>query len=168
MVEAAQGAKLPIENLVNRVTAWFVPAVIAIAVLTVIVWLSVGPGIGAALVAGVSVLIIACPCAMGLATPTSIIVGTGRAASLGVLFRRGDALQRLQDVDVIAFDKTGTLTAGQPELTDVELAEGFDSDSVLQWVAAVESAVRTSHRTGHRARAEGRGCKRLRRVRSIQ
>jgi len=91
-----------------------------------------------ALVAAVAVLIIACPCAMGLATPTSIMVGVGRAAELGVLFRKGEALQALQGVDLIAFDKTGTLTAGRPELTDLSLAEGFAEDEVLALVAAVE------------------------------
>ena len=104
MVEEAQGAKLPIQGLVDRVTLWFVPAVMALAALTVVVWLVVGPNpaLTFALVAGVSVLIIACPCAMGLATPTSIVVGTGRAAEMGVLFRKGDALQELSKVDVVA------------------------------------------------------------------
>src|SRR5690606_27272181 len=99
MVEQAQGAKLPIQALVDRVTAWFVPAVMAAAALTFVVWLAFGPepALSFALVNAVAVLIIACPCAMGLATPTSIMVGTGRAAELGALFRRGDALQRLKD-----------------------------------------------------------------------
>jgi Cu+-exporting ATPase len=140
MVEEAQGAKLPIQGLVDRVTLWFVPAVIGMAALTVAVWLAVGPdpALTFALVAGVSVLIIACPCAMGLATPTSIMVGTGRAAQMGVLFRKGDALQELSNVDVIAFDKTGTLTEGRPTLTDVVIAEGFERDTVLGLIAAVE------------------------------
>ncbi|MCA8878550.1 MAG: copper-translocating P-type ATPase [Rhodobacteraceae bacterium] len=140
MVEEAQGAKLPIQALVNRVTLWFVPAVIGVALLTVGLWLVFGPApvLTHALVAGVAVLIIACPCAMGLATPTSIMVGTGRAAELGVLFRRGDALQALQGVRVVAFDKTGTLTEGRPALTDLELAEGQARDEVLALVAAVE------------------------------
>ncbi|SFU16976.1 heavy metal translocating P-type ATPase [Sedimentitalea nanhaiensis] len=141
MVEEAQGAKLPIQGMVDRITLWFVPAVMALAVLTVIVWLLVGPSptLSHALVAGVSVLIIACPCAMGLATPTSIMVGTGRAAEMGVLFRKGDALQQLTDVDVVALDKTGTVTAGRPELTDLVLADGFDRVEVLALVAAVET-----------------------------
>ncbi len=140
MVEEAQGAKLPIQGLVDRVTLWFVPAVMALAALTVVVWLVVGPNpaLTFALVAGVSVLIIACPCAMGLATPTSIVVGTGRAAELGVLFRKGDALQELSKVDVVALDKTGTVTEGKPTLTDVVVAEGFDRKSVLAQIAAVE------------------------------
>jgi heavy metal translocating P-type ATPase len=140
MVEQAQGARLPVQDLVNRITGWFVPAVLAAATLTMFVWLVFGPApaLTHALVAGVAVLIIACPCAMGLAVPVSIMVGTGRAAELGVLFRRGDALQGLQSVGVVAFDKTGTLTAGRPELTDLTLAKGFDADRVLARVAAVE------------------------------
>ncbi|MFU1479519.1 heavy metal translocating P-type ATPase [Roseovarius sp. C7] len=141
MVEEAQGAKLPIQGLVDRITLWFVPAVMALALLTVIVWLLVGPSpaLSYALVAGVSVLIIACPCAMGLATPTSIMVGTGRAAEMGVLFRKGDALQQLSSVDVVALDKTGTVTQGRPELTDLVLADSFDRAEVLALVAAVEA-----------------------------
>ncbi|MDA5093424.1 heavy metal translocating P-type ATPase [Aliiroseovarius sp. KMU-50] len=141
MVEDAQGAKLPIQALVDKVTAVFVPVVMGIAALTVMVWLMIGPSpaLGLALVAGVSVLIIACPCAMGLATPTSIMVGTGRAAQLGALFRRGDALQTLQDAAVVAFDKTGTLTAGRPELTAVLIADGQDEAQVLALIAAVEA-----------------------------
>ncbi len=142
MVEEAQSARLPIQALVDRITLWFVPTVIVIATVTVAVWLAVGPAptIALALVAGVSVLIVACPCAMGLATPTSIMVGTGRAAELGVLFRRGDALQGLQGVRVVALDKTGTLTAGRPELTDLVVTPGFAEDDVLTLVAAAEAA----------------------------
>lgn len=140
MVEQAQGAKLPIQGLVDKITSWFVPAVITVAILTVAVWFLFGPdpALSLALVAGVAVLIIACPCAMGLATPTSIMVGTGRAAELGVLFRKGDALQMLQETKVVALDKTGTLTAGHPELTDIILCEGFEEEDVLRMVAAVE------------------------------
>ncbi|EEA92334.1 copper-translocating P-type ATPase [Pseudovibrio sp. JE062] len=140
MVEQAQGAKLPIQGLVDKITSWFVPAVITIAILTVGVWFLFGPdpALSLALVAGVAVLIIACPCAMGLATPTSIMVGTGRAAELGVLFRKGDALQMLQETGVVALDKTGTLTAGHPELTDIILRDGLEENDVLRLVAAVE------------------------------
>ena len=142
MVEEAQAAKLPIQELVNKVTLWFVPAVLVAAALTVALWFLFGPApaITHALVAGVSVLIIACPCAMGLATPTSIMVGTGRAAELGVLFRKGDALQRLQSIRTVAFDKTGTLTQGHPALTDVHLVPGQTEDAVLALVASVERA----------------------------
>ena len=141
MVEAAQGSKLPIQALVDTVTAWFVPAVMAAAALTFVVWLALGPepALTFALVNAVAVLIIACPCAMGLATPTSIMVGTGRAAELGVLFRNGEALQTLRNVDVVAFDKTGTLTVGRPELTDFEVVDGFDRDHLLSLVASVEA-----------------------------
>ncbi|WP_370204794.1 heavy metal translocating P-type ATPase, partial [Pararhodobacter marinus] len=141
MVEQAQGAKLPIQGMVDRITLWFVPAVMAFAALTVLVWLVVGPSpaLSYALVAGVSVLIIACPCAMGLATPTSIMVGTGRAAEMGVLFRKGDALQQLSGIGVVAVDKTGTVTEGRPELTDMVLSGAFVRTEVLALVAAVEA-----------------------------
>ncbi|MGO4854122.1 heavy metal translocating P-type ATPase [Phaeovulum sp. W22_SRMD_FR3] len=145
LVEEAQGARLPIQGLVNRITLYFVPGVMALAALTVALWLAFGPSpvLSHALVAGVSVLIIACPCAMGLATPTSIMVGTGRAAELGVLFRKGDALQSLQSVGVVAFDKTGTLTLGHPVLTDLTPVAGHDEDITLARIAAVE--VRSEH-----------------------
>jgi len=141
MVEQAQGAKLPIQTMVDRITMWFVPAVMLIALITFVIWLIFGPqpALGFALVNAVAVLIIACPCAMGLATPTSIMVGTGRAAQLGILFRQGEALQTLMDVRVVAVDKTGTLTRGYPELADLTVAEGFDRDQVLALVAAAES-----------------------------
>jgi Cu+-exporting ATPase len=116
MVEQAQGSKLPIQALVDKITMWFVPAVMAAALLTFVVWLIWGPdpALSFALVNAVAVLIIACPCAMGLATPTSIMVGTGRAAQMGVLLRKGEALQQLKDARVVAVDKTGTLTRGRP------------------------------------------------------
>lgn len=141
MVEAAQGAKLPIQALVDKITAWFVPAVIAAALVTFAAWLAFGPSpaLSYALVNAVAVLIIACPCAMGLATPTSIMVGTGRAAELGILFRKGEALQSLRDVSVIALDKTGTLTQGRPQLTHIETIESFDKGDVLALAAGVES-----------------------------
>ncbi|MBC9904043.1 heavy metal translocating P-type ATPase [Achromobacter xylosoxidans] len=141
MVEQAQGSKLPIQALVDRITMWFVPAVMAAAVLTFIIWLTFGPepALTFALVNAVAVLIIACPCAMGLATPTSIMVGTGRAAQMGVLFRKGEALQSLKDAQVVAVDKTGTLTKGRPELTDLIVAPGFERAAVLGKVATVEA-----------------------------
>ncbi len=135
LVEQAQGGKLPVQALVDRVTLWFVPVVMGLAVVTAGLWLAFGPGLAEALVAGVSVLIIACPCAMGLATPVSILVGTGRAAEMGVLFRRGEALQRLAGVQKIAFDKTGTLTEGHPKVTQIEGAP-----ETLALAAAVEAA----------------------------
>ncbi|WP_159731070.1 heavy metal translocating P-type ATPase [Methylosinus sp. Ce-a6] len=141
MVEQAQGAKLPIQALVDRVTGVFVPAVLAIAFATFVAWLALGPQRDAsyALVTAVAVLIIACPCAMGLATPAAIMTGTGRAAELGILFRKGEALQSLRDVTLIAFDKTGTLTRGKPELTDLEAAPGFEAGEALRLAASVEA-----------------------------
>ena len=141
MVEQAQGAKLPIQTLVDKVTMWFVPAVMAVALLTFLAWLTWGPApaLSFALVNAVAVMIIACPCAMGLATPTSIMVGTGRGAELGILFRKGDALQRLSDIRVVAVDKTGTLTEGHPALTDLDIATGFERNDVLALIAAVEN-----------------------------
>lgn len=141
MVEQAQGSKLPIQALVDKVTMWFVPAVMGAALLTFISWMIFGPSpaLTFALVNAVSMLIIACPCAMGLATPTSIMVGTGRGAELGVLFRKGEALQLLKDAKVVAVDKTGTLTEGRPVLTDLEVVDGFERKSLLAKVGAVES-----------------------------
>lgn len=142
MVGQAQSAKLPIQALVDKVTSVFVPVVMTLAVITVLVWLVFGPhpAMSFALVNGVAVLIIACPCAMGLATPTSIMVGTGRAAELGVLFRKGQALQSLRDARVVALDKTGTLTQGKPELTDFAVQNGFDADDTLSLLASVEKS----------------------------
>ncbi len=140
LVETAQASKLPIQALVDKITRWFVPVVILVAVLSFFIWLIFGPApaLGFALVNAIAVLIIACPCAMGLATPTSIMVATGRAAGSGLLFRRGSALQTLADVKTIAFDKTGTLTLGQPKLTDFIVASGFEKNAVLALAAAAE------------------------------
>jgi len=149
MVEQAQGAKLPIQAAVDKVTLWFVPAVMLLATLTFIIWFLLGPepNLTYALINAVAVLIIACPCAMGLATPTSIMVGTGRAAELGVLFRKGEALQLLQQTRVVAVDKTGTLTEGKPALTDFAVTSGFEQQIVLQMVAAVEA--KSEHPIAH-------------------
>ena len=140
MVEQAQGAKLPIQSLVDRVTGIFVPVVIAIALVTFVAWLTLAPeaGLSEALVKAVAVLIIACPCAMGLATPTSIMVGAGRGAELGVLFRQGEALQGLSNVRVAAFDKTGTLTEGKPALTALHAVKSVSEDDALALAAALE------------------------------
>ncbi|SUW23625.1 heavy metal translocating P-type ATPase [Brucella abortus] len=141
MVQDAQADKLPIQAMVDKVTGWFVPAVMVAAAITFVLWLAIGGTamMGYALVNAIAVVIIACPCAMGLATPTSIMVGTGRAAEFGVLFRRGDALQTLRDASVIAVDKTGTLTEGKPALAHFDMVEGFDKDELLALVAAVEA-----------------------------
>jgi heavy metal translocating P-type ATPase len=144
-VEAAQGAKLPIQAIVDKVTLWFVPVVMGVAALTCLAWLAFGPApaLGHAIINAVTVLIIACPCAMGLATPTSIMVATGKAAELGVLFRRGDALERLRDATDFAFDKTGTLTQGRPEVTEIAVMPGFCEADVLRFAASTE------HRSEH-------------------
>lgn len=141
MVEEAQGSKLPIQGIVDRITAWFVPAVMLIALGTFLLWLIAGPSpsLSYALINAVAVLIIACPCAMGLATPTSIMVATGRAADMGILFRQGQALQTLKDARVIAFDKTGTLTVGKPALTDLHLAPELDHDATLADIASIQA-----------------------------
>ena len=138
-VEAAQGGKLPVQALVDKVTLWFVPAVLLAATATFGIWLWSGAGLAMALVNAVAVLIIACPCAMGLATPVSILVGTGRAAELGVLFRKGEALQALESVRIVAFDKTGTLTEGKPHLASFHPAEGEDRETLLRLIAAAEA-----------------------------
>ena len=140
MVEDAQGSKAPIQALADRVVAVFVPVILMIAALTFLVWLLVGPSpaLNFALVNAVAVLLIACPCAMGLATPISIMVGSGKAAEMGTLFRQGEALQSLQSVAVVALDKTGTLTKGKPELTDLVTQSDFDEAEVLHLVASAE------------------------------
>lgn len=140
MVEDAQATRLPVQSLINRVTAIFVPVVLAIAVLSAGAWLIWGPDPAKALVIAVSVLIIACPCAMGLATPVSILAGTGRAAELGVLFRKGDALQGLGRVDLVAFDKTGTLTEGKPRVTAITPGPHCDETTLLALAAGAEMA----------------------------
>ena len=141
MVEQAQNSRPPIQALVDKVVAVFVPVVLLMAAVTFFIWLNVGPdpAMTFALVAAVSVLIIACPCAMGLATPTSIMVGTGKAAERGILFRNGQALQTLHDVDVVAFDKTGTLTRGEPVLTDLDVAPEFAIEQILSLIASLET-----------------------------
>ncbi|HAH65318.1 MAG TPA: heavy metal translocating P-type ATPase [Rhizobiales bacterium] len=141
MVAAAQRSRAPIQRLADTVSGYFVPAVIAVAVLAFIVWFLFGPApeLAYALVAAVSVLIIACPCALGLATPISIMVATGRGAHAGVLVRNAAALERLALVDTIVVDKTGTLTEGKPALTGIEVAPGFEPDEVLSLAASLEA-----------------------------
>lgn len=163
-VREAQAAKLPIQALVDRVTSVFVPIVIVVALITFAVWLLAGPepALAMAVSNAVAVLIIACPCAMGLATPTSIMVATGRAATLGVLFRRADALQRISGVRAILLDKTGTLTAGTPALTDIAIrapqtGHAPDEHEALRLAASVEN--RSEHPLARAvvAEAESRG-----------
>ncbi len=137
MVAEAQRSRAPIQSLADTVSGWFVPAVVLVAILAFAVWLFVGPEprLAHALVAGVSVLIIACPCALGLATPMSIMVGTGRGAAAGVLVRNAEALERMERVDTLVVDKTGTLTLGKPRLVGIE---GDDPDTMLRLAASVE------------------------------
>lgn len=141
LVEEAQASKLPLEALVDQITRWFVPIVMGLAVLAAAAWLLWGPApaLPHALVAGISVLIIACPCALGLATPMSILVGSGRGAELGVLFRKGAALQTLAATGLVAFDKTGTLTIGHPVLTQIRTTRGFGEEAALALAAAAEA-----------------------------
>ena len=139
MVEAAQAGKPPIQEIADRIAGVFVPAVILVAALTFATWAWIGPSpvLNYAFVAAVSVLVIACPCAMGLATPTAIMVGTGKGAEMGTLFRQGTALEALARVDAVALDKTGTLTKGRPELTDLRVIDG-NEDEILAAIAAAE------------------------------
>jgi len=141
-VAEAQRSRAPVQRLADAVAAWFVPAVVAVAVLAFGVWSLAGPEprLAHALVAAVSVLIIACPCALGLATPMSIMVAAGRGASAGVLFRDAEAIERLRDVDTLLLDKTGTLTEGRPSLQDLLPAAGFDEGALLDLAASLERA----------------------------
>jgi Cu+-exporting ATPase len=142
LVQQAQGSKAPIQRLADRISAIFVPLVISIAIATFVIWYDLGPDPAYlhALVAAVTVLIIACPCAMGLAVPTAVMVSTGRGAELGVLIKGGEALERSEAVDTVVFDKTGTLTQGRPEVAAITLADGaeLDESRLLALASAVE------------------------------
>jgi Cu+-exporting ATPase len=142
LVEQAQASKAPIQRLADLVSGFFVPAVMVIAIWTFAIWYVAGPSpaLTLALVSAVSVLIIACPCALGLATPLSIMVGTGKAATQGILIRSAEALERAEQLDTIVLDKTGTITQGRPALTDVLPGAGFDEAGLLQLVASVEAS----------------------------
>ncbi len=140
LVEQAQSGKAPVQRLVDRISAIFVPVVLAIAAAAFLVWwLALGDATGGVL-AAVAVLIIACPCALGLATPTALLVGTGRGAALGVLIKGGEVLERSRRVTTVLFDKTGTLTRGQMALVDVDTIAGESPDDVLRWAAAAEAS----------------------------
>ena len=140
MVAQAQRSRAPIQRLADKVSGWFVPAVILVAVLAAIVWAVVGPEprFGYALIAAVSVLIIACPCALGLATPISIMVGVGRGAQAGVLIKNADALERFEKIDTLVIDKTGTLTEGRPAVTAIRTLAGTDEQELLRLAASLE------------------------------
>lgn len=138
LVEQAQGSKAPIARLADIISGYFVPTVFGIASLTAIAWLLVGETITFALTAFIAILVIACPCALGLATPTAIMVGTGKGAELGILVKSGEALETAHKINTIVFDKTGTLTKGTPEVTDIIPLNGFNENSVLQYAASAE------------------------------
>jgi len=142
MVAAAQRSRAPIQRLADQVSGWFVPAVILIALVAFAAWSIYGPQprFAFGLVAAVTVLIIACPCALGLATPMSIMVGVGRGAEVGVLIKNAEALERMEKIDTLVIDKTGTLTEGKPKVTAVVAAAGFDQNEVLRLAASVEQA----------------------------
>jgi Cu+-exporting ATPase len=142
MVSEAQRSRAPIQQLADKVASWFVPAVLASSVVTFIVWAFVGPppAYAHALINAVAVLIIACPCALGLATPMAIMVGTGRGAAEGILIRNAEALETFEKVDTLVVDKTGTLTQGKPRLTSLIPADGFNETQLLQMVASLENA----------------------------
>jgi len=160
LVQECQGTKVPIQAFADRVTAVFVPIIVAVAVVTFVVWLIWGPqlhplvlwasgflpwvkpemtGLTQAIFAAVAVLVIACPCALGLATPTALMVGSGRGAELGILIRSGEAIQVLKDIKTMVFDKTGTLTKGTPAVTDVVAAPGEQESEVVRWAASAEA-----------------------------
>ncbi len=180
MVEECQGTKVPIQEFADRITYFFVPTIIAIAVLTFAAWLIfpdffttiankaqhylpwVNPSLGIialALFAAITVLVIACPCALGLATPTALMVGSGMGAEKGILIRRGEAIQTLQDVKAIVFDKTGTITSGKPGVTDIVPGDGFDENELLRIAGSIEAG--SEHPLGQAIvnEAKGRGLK---------
>jgi len=140
MVASAQRSRAPIQGLADKVAGWFVPAVIVIAVIAFVVWSIYGPSppMAFGLIAAVSVLIIACPCALGLATPMSIMVGVGRGAQIGVLIRDAEALERMEKVDTVVVDKTGTLTEGKPQVTQLVTADGFSDEDLMRYAAGLE------------------------------
>ena len=142
MVAAAQRSRAPIQHLADRVAAWFVPVVIIVALLAFAAWATLGPQprLAYGLLAALTVLIIACPCALGLATPMSIMVGIGRGAHAGILIRNAEALERMERVDTLVVDKTGTLTEGKPQLVAIVPAGGFAEAEVLRLAASVERA----------------------------
>ena len=152
LVEDAQNGKAQVQRLADRVSGIFVPIVIVLAVATFAWWISTGAGLPAAFTASVAVLIIACPCALGLATPTALMVGTGRGAQLGILIKGPEVLESTRRVDTIVLDKTGTVTTGQMTLRSVFAADGEDEDAVLRLAGAVEDA---SEHPIARAIAEG-------------
>lgn len=157
LVEEAQGSKAPIQKLVDKISAIFVPVVMLIALITALFWLGRGASIEQALITSVSVLVIACPCALGLATPTAIIAATGAGARAGILIRDAQALERAADIGMVAFDKTGTLTAGKPALIGVQCSDALREDNVLALALALEGASIHPLAEALRQAAESRG-----------
>jgi Cu+-exporting ATPase len=157
MVENAQSGKAPVQRLVDRVSAVFVPTVTAIALGALLGWLAGGHGFEEALIAAVSVLVIACPCALGLATPAALVVGTGAAARAGILIKDIEALERAAAVDTVVLDKTGTLTEGRPALVDVICLPGIDRDGLLRPAGAVQAGSEHPLAKAVLARRVGRG-----------
>jgi len=159
MVQQAQASKAPIQRLADAISGFFVPAVIAVAIGTFAVWFIAGPppAFLLALVSAVAVLIIACPCALGLATPLSVMVGTGKGARAGILIRSAEALETAHKLDTIVLDKTGTITAGKPALTDVHAVAGFTEDELLGLVAGAEADSEHPLATAIVAGAQNRG-----------
>ncbi len=147
LVQGAQASKAPVQRLADRIAGIFVPGVIAVALLTLLGWGLIASDPAGGLVAAVAVVIIACPCALGLATPTAVMVGTGRGARLGVLIKGGEVLERSKHIDTVVFDKTGTLTNGEMSVTDIHPADGVQPDALLALAAAVESG--SEHPVGH-------------------
>jgi Cu+-exporting ATPase len=138
MVEDAQGSKAPMQRMVDTISSYFVPTVLGLAALTFAAWFAFGPSPILALTAAISVLISACPCALGLATPTAIMAGTGKAAESGVLVKGGEALETARRIDTVVLDKTGTLTWGRPAVTELVPADGFSGEELLRLAAAAE------------------------------
>jgi len=158
MVSEAQRSRAPIQKLADKVAGYFVPVVVAVSILTFVVWSVVGPAprMAHALIAAVAVLIIACPCALGLATPMSIMVASGKGATMGVLFKNAEAIEFMRRVDTLVVDKTGTLTEGKPKLVALTAASGFDENQILQLSASVERASEHPLAAAIVAGAEGR------------
>ena len=140
LVGEAQRSRAPIQRLADQISAWFVPLVILVAIVTFIVWAAIGPqpSFGYALVNAVAVLIIACPCALGLATPMSVMVGTGRGAAAGILIRNAEALEAMEKVNTLIIDKTGTITEGKPRVESVITFKSFSEEQLIQFAASIE------------------------------
>lgn len=154
LVREAQASRAPVQELADSVAAYFVPAVLLVALVSFAVWIGAGRGLGFALTVAVSVLVVACPCALGLATPTAVVVGVGMAAARGILVKSAAALQTAARVDTVVFDKTGTLTLGAPVVTDVTPLGGRGAQEVLRLAAVAEK--RSEHPLGGAIVAEAR------------